>query len=226
MKKGYRRRLELSDIYQIPSADSADNLSEKLEREWDRELATSKKKPKLINALRRCFFWKFMFYGIMLYLGEVTKSVQPLLLGRIIASYDPDNSSERSIAYYLGIGLCLLFLVRTLLIHPAIFGLHHIGMQMRIAMFSLIYKKILKLSSRVLDKISTGQLVSLLSNNLNKFDEGLALAHFVWIAPLQVALLMGLLWDMLEASAFSGLAFLIVVAFFQAWLGQMMMKYR
>ncbi|OPJ68728.1 cystic fibrosis transmembrane conductance regulator [Patagioenas fasciata] len=226
LKKGYRRRLELSDIYQIPSADSADNLSEKLEREWDRELATSKKKPKLINALRRCFFWKFMFYGIMLYLGEVTKSVQPLLLGRIIASYDPDNSSERSIAYYLGIGLCLLFLVRTLLIHPAIFGLHHIGMQMRIAMFSLIYKKILKLSSRVLDKISTGQLVSLLSNNLNKFDEGLALAHFVWIAPLQVALLMGLLWDMLEASAFSGLALLVVLAFFQAWLGQMMMKYR
>ncbi|NWT69421.1 CFTR regulator, partial [Prunella himalayana] len=226
LKKGYRRRLELSDIYQIPSADSADNLSEKLEREWDRELATSEKKPKLINALRRCFFWKFMFYGIILYLGEVTKSVQPLLLGRIIASYDPDNSDERSIAYYLGIGLCLLFFVRTLLIHPAIFGLHHIGMQMRIAMFSLIYKKILKLSSRVLDKISTGQLVSLLSNNLNKFDEGLALAHFVWIAPLQVALLMGLLWDMLEASAFSGLAFLIVMVLFQAWLGQMMMKYR
>ncbi|TRZ19234.1 hypothetical protein HGM15179_007907 [Zosterops borbonicus] len=226
LKKGYRRRLELSDIYQIPSADSADNLSEKLEREWDRELATSEKKPKLINALRRCFFWKFMFYGIILYLGEVTKSVQPLLLGRIIASYDPDNSEERSIAYYLGIGLCLLFFVRALLIHPAIFGLHHIGMQMRIAMFSLIYKKILRLSSRVLDKISTGQLVSLLSNNLNKFDEGLALAHFVWIAPLQVALLMGLLWDMLEASAFSGLAFLIVMVLFQAWLGQMMMKYR
>jgi len=38
-------------------------------REWDRELATSKKKPKLINALRRCFFWKFMFYGIILYVG-------------------------------------------------------------------------------------------------------------------------------------------------------------
>ncbi|XP_019510308.1 PREDICTED: cystic fibrosis transmembrane conductance regulator [Hipposideros armiger] len=68
LKKGYRQRLELSDIYQIPSADSADNLSEKLEREWDRELA-SKKNPKLINALRRCFFWKFMFYGILLYLG-------------------------------------------------------------------------------------------------------------------------------------------------------------
>ncbi|XP_012616557.1 cystic fibrosis transmembrane conductance regulator [Microcebus murinus] len=225
LRKGYRQRLELSDIYQIPSADSADNLSEKLEREWDRELA-SKKNPKLINALRRCFFWRFMFYGILLYLGEVTKAVQPLLLGRIIASYDPDNKVERSIAIYLGIGLCLLFIVRMLLLHPAIFGLHHIGMQMRIAMFSLIYKKILKLSSRVLDKISIGQLVSLLSNNLNKFDEGLALAHFVWIAPLQVMLLMGLLWELLQASAFCGLGFLIVLALFQSGLGRMMMKYR
>ncbi|KAH0616582.1 hypothetical protein JD844_027796 [Phrynosoma platyrhinos] len=72
----------------------------------------------------------------------------------------------------------------------------------------------LKLSSRVLDKISTGQLVSLLSNNLNKFDEGLALAHFVWIAPLQVLLLMGLLWDMLQASAFCGLGFLILIILF------------
>ncbi|KAM5302664.1 cystic fibrosis transmembrane conductance regulator isoform 2-T2 [Glossophaga mutica] len=195
LKKGYRQRLELSDIYQIPAANSADNLSEILEREWDRELA-SKKNPKLINALRRCFFWRFMFYGILLYLGEVTKAVQPLLLGRIIASYDPDNKVERSIAIYLGIGLCLLFILRTLLLHPAIFGLHHIGMQMRIAMFSLIYKK------------------------------GLALAHFVWIAPLQVTLLMGLLWELLQASAFCGLALLIVLALFQAWLGRMMMKYR
>ncbi|XP_032762805.1 cystic fibrosis transmembrane conductance regulator-like [Rattus rattus] len=225
LRKGYRHHLELSDIYQAPSSDSADHLSEELEREWDREQA-SKKKPQLIHALRRCFVWRFVFYGVLLYLGEVTKAVQPVLLGRIIASYDPDNTEERSIAIYLGIGLCLLFIVRTLLLHPATFGLHRIGMQMRIAMFSLIYKKTLKLSSRVLDKISIGQLISLLSNNLNKFDEGLALAHFIWIAPLQVILLMGLLWDLLQFSAFCGLGLLIILVIFQAILGKMMAKYR
>lgn len=86
-----------------------------------------------------------MKFNLFLLLQEVTKAVQPLLLGRIIASYDPDNQMERSIAIYLGIGLCLLFIVRTLLLHPAIFGLHRIGMQMRIAMFSLIYKKVILL---------------------------------------------------------------------------------
>lgn len=42
---------------------------------------------------------------------------------------------------------------------------------MTVFMLFWFFLQILKLSSRVLDKISTGQLVSLLSNNLNKFDE-------------------------------------------------------
>ncbi|XP_039617337.1 cystic fibrosis transmembrane conductance regulator [Polypterus senegalus] len=226
LRKGYKQKLKISDIYQIPSCDSADNLSEMLEREWDRELATSKKNPKLINALRRCFFKTFLIYGILLYLGEVTKAVQPQLLGRIIASYDPTNVKEKEEGFYYALGLCLLFIARTLLIHPAIFGLHHLGMQIRIALFSLTYKKTLKLSSRVLDQISTSQLISLLSNNLNKFDEGLALAHFVWIAPLQCILLMGFIWQLVEASAFCGLAALTLLAIIQACLAQRMVHYR
>ncbi|KAK1169079.1 cystic fibrosis transmembrane conductance regulator [Acipenser oxyrinchus oxyrinchus] len=226
LRKGYRQRLEISDIYKVSSCDSADTLSEKLEREWDRELATSKKNPSLFKAIRRCFFWQFVFYGILLYLGEASKSVQPQLLGRIIASYDPAHEEERQMGFYLALGLSLLFIARMFLLHPAIFGLHHLGMQIRIALFSLIYKKTLKLSSRVLDTISTGQLISLMSNNLNKFDEGLALAHFVWIAPLQCILLMGLTWELIGPSAFCGLAALTLLAIIQACLAQRIEHYR
>ncbi|KAK1166934.1 cystic fibrosis transmembrane conductance regulator-like [Acipenser oxyrinchus oxyrinchus] len=226
LRKGYRQRLEISDIYKVSSCDSADTLSEKLEREWDRELATSKTNPSLFKAIRRCFFWQFAFYGILLYLGEASKSVQPQLLGRIIASYDPAHEEERQMGFYLAFGLSLLFIARMFLLHPAIFGLHHLGMQIRIALFSLIYKKTLKLSSRVLDTISTGQLISLMSNNLNKFDEGLALAHFVWIAPLQCFLLMGFIWELIGTSAFSGLAALTLLAIIQACLAQRIEHYR
>ncbi|MEQ2170131.1 hypothetical protein GOODEAATRI_032105, partial [Goodea atripinnis] len=102
---------------------------------------------------------------------EASKTVQPQLSGRIIASFDPVHAPERSQGYYLALGLGLLFTVRFMLLQPALYGLHHLGMQIRIALFSLIYKKTLKLSSRVLDKISTGQLVSLMSAHLNKLDE-------------------------------------------------------
>ncbi|KAK1888257.1 Cystic fibrosis transmembrane conductance regulator, partial [Dissostichus eleginoides] len=148
------------------------NLSERLEREWDREVASvsSKNKPRLMRALARCFIGPFAFFGVLLYLGEASKTVQPQLLG---ASSPPSTRStlrseardtswpSASASSSPPASSCC---------NP-LFGLHHLGMQIRIALFSLIYKKTLKLSSRVLDKISTGDLVSLMSAHLNKLDE-------------------------------------------------------
>ncbi|CAB1313480.1 unnamed protein product, partial [Coregonus sp. 'balchen'] len=220
LRKGFRKKLDLTDVYKAPSFDLADTLSERLEREWDREVASAKKKPRLLRALSRCFLWPFVFYGILLYFGEASKAVQPQLLGRIIGSFDPIHAQEREQGYYLALGLSLLFITRFLLLQPAIFGLHHLGMQIRIALFSLIYKKTLKLSSRVLDKISTGQLVSLMSAHLNKLDESLGLAHFVWITPLQCILCVGLIWELIEVNGFCALAALTLLGIVQACLSQ------
>uniref|UniRef100_A0A4W5RHM7 Cystic fibrosis transmembrane conductance regulator n=1 Tax=Hucho hucho TaxID=62062 RepID=A0A4W5RHM7_9TELE len=226
LRKGFRKKLDLTDVYKAPSFDLADNLSERLEREWDREVASAKKKPRLLRALSRCFLWPFVFYGILLYFGEASKTVQPQLLGRIIGSFDPFHAPEREQGYYLALGLSLLFITRFLLLQPAIFGLHHLGMQIRIALFSLIYKKTLKLSSRVLDKISTGQLVSLMSAHLNKLDESLGLAHFVWITPLQCILCVGLIWELIEVNGFCALAALTLLGIVQACLSQKMGPHR
>uniref|UniRef100_A0A4W5PZS5 Cystic fibrosis transmembrane conductance regulator n=1 Tax=Hucho hucho TaxID=62062 RepID=A0A4W5PZS5_9TELE len=196
LRKGFRKKLELTDVYKAPYFDLADNLSERLEREWDREVASAKKKPRLLRALSRCFLWPFVFYGILLYFGEASKTVQPQLLGRIIGSFDPIHAPEREQGYYLALGLCLLFTARFLLLQPAIFGLHHLGMQIRIALFSLIYKK------------------------------SLGLAHFVWITPLQCILCVGLIWEMIEVNGFCALAALTLLGIIQACLSQKMGPHR
>lgn len=93
-----------------------------------------------------------VFLTASLGLQEASKTVQPQLSGRIVASFDPFHAPERSQGYYLSLGLSLLFIARFLLLQPAIFGLHHLGMQIRIALFSLIYKKvrgIIRLEGRV-----------------------------------------------------------------------------
>ncbi|XP_017321934.1 cystic fibrosis transmembrane conductance regulator [Ictalurus punctatus] len=226
MRKGFRKKLKTSDVYQTPSQDAADVLAERLEKEWDREVISAKKKPSLLRALSRCFIRPFILFGILLYLGEATKTVQPQLLGRIIASFDPCHEPEREQGYFLALGLGLLFITRFLLLQPAMFGLHHLGMQIRIALFSLIYKKTLKLSSRVLDKISTGQLVSLMSANLGKFDQSLGMAHFVWISPLQCILCVGLIWELIEFNSFCALAAVSLLGVIQACLSHKMGPYQ
>ncbi|KAK6319882.1 hypothetical protein J4Q44_G00089890 [Coregonus suidteri] len=152
LRKGFRKKLDLTDVYKAPSFDLADTLSERLEREWDREVASAKKKPRLLRALSRCFLWPFVFYGILLYFGvspslhrkhrRRRRQCSPSSWGRIIGSFDPIHAQEREQGYYLALGLSLLFITRFLLLQPAIFGLHHLGMQIRIALFSLIYKKV------------------------------------------------------------------------------------
>uniref|UniRef100_A0A672SQ94 Cystic fibrosis transmembrane conductance regulator n=1 Tax=Sinocyclocheilus grahami TaxID=75366 RepID=A0A672SQ94_SINGR len=226
MRKGFKEKLRPSDVYQAPSKDAADILAERLEKEWDREVASGRKKPSLLRALARCFIRPFLLFGFLLYIGEATKTVQPQLLGRIIASFDPVHEPERANGYFLAFGLGLLFTVRFLLLQPAMFGLHRLGMQIRIALFSIIFKKTLKLSSRVLDKISTGQLVSLMSANLGKFDQSLGMAHFVWISPLQCILCTGLIWELIDVNSFCALAAISLLGVLQAFLSYKMGPYK
>ncbi|XP_026143304.1 cystic fibrosis transmembrane conductance regulator [Carassius auratus] len=226
MRKGFKEKLRPSDVYQAPSKDAADILAERLEKEWDREVASGRKKPSLLRALARCFIRPFLLFGFLLYIGEATKTVQPQLLGRIIASFDPVHEPERANGYFLAFGLGLLFTLRFLLLQPAMFGLHRLGMQIRIALFSIIYKKTLKLSSRVLDKISTGQLVSLMSANLGKFDQSLGMAHFVWISPLQCILCTGLIWELIDVNSFCALAAISLLGVLQAFLSHKMGPYK
>lgn len=167
-----------------------------------------------------------MICGVLLYLGEASKTVQPQLLGRIIAQFDPFHAPERAQGYFLALGLSLLFTARFLLLQPAVFGLHHLGMQIRIALFTLIYKKTLKLSSRVLDKISTGELVSLMSAHLSKFDQSMGMAHFVWISPLQCILSIGMVWELIDVNGFCALAAISLLGIIQAGLSHKMGPYK
>uniref|UniRef100_A0A8C2JVL8 Cystic fibrosis transmembrane conductance regulator n=1 Tax=Cyprinus carpio TaxID=7962 RepID=A0A8C2JVL8_CYPCA len=196
MRKGFKEKLRPSDVYQAPSKDAADILAERLEKEWDREVASGRKKPSLLRALARCFIWPFLLFGFLLYIGEATKTVQPQLLGRIIASFDPVHEPERANGYFLAFGLGLLFIVRFLLLQPAMFGLHHLGMQIRIALFSIIYKK------------------------------SLGMAHFVWISPLQCILCTGLIWELIDVNSFCALAAISLLGVLQAFLSHKMGPYK
>lgn len=100
---------------------------------------------QIVNSNYKFVKWKvfclFLVISVTIF-QEATKTVQPQLLGRVIASFDPAHEPERANGYFLAFGLGLLFTARFLLLQPAMFGLHRLGMQIRIALFSIIYKKV------------------------------------------------------------------------------------
>lgn len=63
--------LKIGDIFKPEDADESARLTETLEKHWDSEVLRAKSKkcePSLMRALIRTFFWRYMFYGILLFL--------------------------------------------------------------------------------------------------------------------------------------------------------------
>lgn len=70
--------------------------------------------------------------------------------------------------------------------HPYMLSLLHLGMKMRVALCSLIYRKALRLNRTALGDTTIGQVVNLLSNDVGRFDSVLINLHYLWLAPLEL----------------------------------------
>uniref|UniRef100_A0A667Z5H1 Multidrug resistance-associated protein 4-like n=1 Tax=Myripristis murdjan TaxID=586833 RepID=A0A667Z5H1_9TELE len=93
-----------------------------------------------------------------------------------------------------------------------------------LGIFTLI--EALCLSSAAMGKTTTGQIVNLLSNDVNKFDEVTIFLHFLWVGPLQAAAVVGLLWIEIGPSCMAGMVVLIFLMPMQTMFGRLFSKFR
>uniref|UniRef100_A0A8C7R1A2 Multidrug resistance-associated protein 4 n=1 Tax=Oncorhynchus mykiss TaxID=8022 RepID=A0A8C7R1A2_ONCMY len=228
---GYKRRLEEDDMYKVLPEDGSERLGEELQSLWDHEVQKAAKDlrpPKLTKVLIKCYWKPYAVLGIFT-LIEVIKVIQPVFLGKLIQyfeKYDPDNMDALYEAFGYAAGVCLSTMILAVTHHLYFFHVQRTGMKMRVAMCHMIYKKALCLSSVAMGKTTTGQIVNLLSNDVNKFDEVTIFLHFLWVGPLQAAAVLGLLWVEIGPSCLAGMAVLVILMPTQTMFGRLFSKFR
>ncbi|XDB55925.1 hypothetical protein AB1E18_009387 [Capra hircus] len=224
-KIGYQRKLKQDDLYSVLPEDRSQHLGEELQWYWDQEVLRAKKgvqEPSLIKAIVKCY-WKFYFVlGLLTFLEEGTKVVLPIFLGKIISyveNYDPANSAALREAYGYAAGLSACVLVWAVLHHLCFYHMQRVGMRLRVAVCHMIYRKSLRLSSSAMGKTTTGQIVNLLSNDVNRFDQVTMFLHYLWVGPLQAIAVTALLWMEIGISCLAGIAVLIILLLLQSCVG-------
>uniref|UniRef100_A0A8I6A923 Multidrug resistance-associated protein 4 n=1 Tax=Rattus norvegicus TaxID=10116 RepID=A0A8I6A923_RAT len=160
---------------------------------------------------------------------ETTRVVQPIFLGKIIdyfEKYDSDDSAALHTAYGYAAVLSLCTLILAILHHLYFYHVQCAGMRIRVAMCHMIYRKALRLSNSAMGKTTTGQIVNLLSNDVNKFDQVTIFLHFLWAGPLQAIGVTILLWVEIGISCLAGLAILVILLPLQSCIGKLFSSLR
>nr|KAF6427059.1 ATP binding cassette subfamily C member 4 [Rousettus aegyptiacus] len=93
-----------------------------------------------------------------------------------------------------------------------------------LGVFTLI--EALRLSNVAMSKTTTGQIINLLSNDVNKFDQVTVFLHFLWAGPLQAIAVTALLWMEIGISCLAGMAILIILLPLQSCIGKLFSSLR
>lgn len=230
---GFKRSLTESDLWALNPNDASAEVAHKFDKYWQRSLKkreisnnakasftkssasvnfkpqVEKKKASILPALCIAFGAQFLFGALLKLVNDILMFISPQILRMLIGFVEGDEPSWRG---YLYAGLLLATaIVQTLLLAHYFTRMYLVGMRIRSALTSAIYKKSLRMSNGARKESTVGEIVNLMSVDAHRFLELTAYLNMIWSAPLQIALSLYFLWDILGPSVLAGLVVMVIL---------------
>ncbi|KAM3966608.1 ATP-binding cassette subfamily C member 4 isoform 1-T1 [Aphomia sociella] len=206
--RGFKRDLFDSDLTKPKENHLSEKLGDRLEKKWLEEIALANKqgrKPSLLRAMTKAFWMSYAPSGILFFIQALMlKPFQPVALSLLLWYWEPGSDMTYEQAVYCAAAVILMSLLIAFLNHHGTYSTQQFGMKLRIAACSLIYRKVMRMSSGALAQTTAGQVVNLLSNDVNRFDYAFIYTHFIWLLPLQVILICYLIYIKIGYAAVVG----------------------
>ncbi|RWS21741.1 multidrug resistance-associated protein 4-like protein, partial [Leptotrombidium deliense] len=182
-------------------------------------------KASLLRAVVKMFWMPYLCIGLLLFLMQAIQILQTLSMGWMLRSLTLLPSSEnksqlQSEIYIYAAGICISQMVYVIGMNPYYFLTVKIGMQIRIACCSLIYRKAVRLSKSAFADTTAGQIVNLLSNDVNRFDICPIYPFYMIVGPLQTVVVVYILWPYFGDAVLYGVAILLLYIPLQAFMGK------
>lgn len=212
--KGRKRVLDQDDLYDPLPSHKSNLLGDTLSQAWENEVkkkTAEGKPPSLLKAGIKVFGGQLILSGILLFILEIgIRMVQPIFIMGVVAYFSKIDGNVNEGYLYAG-GLIACSVLNVVFVHPVMFSQAHLGMKMRVASMSMIYRKTLKLTKNALGETTAGQVVNLISNDVGRFETSILFIHYLWIAPLELIAVSVILFYVISYSAFIGVGFILLL---------------
>ncbi|XP_047368141.1 multidrug resistance-associated protein 1 isoform X1 [Vespa velutina] len=238
--KGFKKPLESTDLWSMNPEDTASEIVPKFDRHWsktskkgdklfwsyfsvqnakasfrkssgqvDFDNDRKKKVSSILPALCKAFGATFLFGAVLKLIQDIMTFISPQLLKLLIRFVSGGEPLWKG--YFYAILLLITATLQTLVLSQYFHRMFLVGLRIRTALITAIYRKALRMSNSARKESTLGEIVNLMSVDAQRFMDLTAYINMIWSAPLQIILALTFLWEKLGPAVLAGLAVMIVL---------------
>ncbi|KRX77383.1 Multidrug resistance-associated protein 1, partial [Trichinella sp. T6] len=235
--RGWRYGLQENDLWSLDEQNRVSCLKKKWEKQWklkaDRCIlrrreqlkrgqttleevvflgkseSTSRNVPSIFWSLIACFKWKLLFCLFAKTVADILEFIKPQILKFLIAFMETPTS-PLWFGYFYAVLLFSISVVYSILLHQYFHIMFCIGMKIKSMLLSAIFEKSLRLSYEARKDTTTGEIVNLMSVDVQKLVDVFPYIILFWSAPMQICIAIGSLWQLLGPSVMAGVFVLLL----------------
>lgn len=229
-------QLNESDLPHQPHNESAVRLTHEISAEWQREVERrGEQRASLWRAMRRAWGWRYCLWVLPVVLLQRTAAMlQVIALGGLIEWFAATSDGspeavgnhtaaapsllpaalegEESWRGWMLAGCFACFGAIIAFCHHALFfTVWRWGMRIRVGLTGLIFRKAVRVSLGALAGTTQGAVTTLVSNDVEKFLKPSQFLPYLVVAPVEGAIILTILWQLLGPASLGGLYFFVLL---------------
>jgi ATP-binding cassette subfamily C (CFTR/MRP) protein 10 len=204
MKRGYNSLIiDLNDLCSLPSILFPSYSIQQHHRQ-------------LSHSLLQTFGQSFFFLGILKILGDGLAFGGPIFLSKLINYLEESSTTiqkDRDLRHGLLLSSALIGTVTlaSFLNTHFTYRINRLGLRCKMYLYTRIYSKTTQLNTCEMNKFNMGEIVNFMSTDSDRIVNFFQSFHAFWSLPVQIAIVLYLLYQQIGLAFLTGLIFAIIL---------------
>ncbi|KAM9305128.1 multidrug resistance-associated protein 1-like [Gastrophryne carolinensis] len=163
----------------------------------------------ILKIILKTFGPYYMLSVLLMILYTSFLFISPELM-RLLLDRMEDTSAPIWQSFFIAVLLLLCPCGQSLCLHQHDYICYVIGMRLRAAIVGSVYKKVLVISNSGRKNSSSGEIVNLISTDIQKLMDLATCLNYIWSAPFTIIVAVFFLWQTLGVAVFAGIGVFIL----------------
>ncbi|XVF41371.1 hypothetical protein PTKIN_Ptkin01aG0275100 [Pterospermum kingtungense] len=209
---GYKKPLEQDEIPDVDVKDSAEFASfafdQNLKQIREKDGSTN---PSIYKAIFLFIRKKAAINALFAVISAGASYVGPYLINDFVSFLAEKKTRNIESGYLLALAFLGAKMVEVIAQRQWVFGARQLGMRLRAALISHIYKKGLVLSSPSRQSHTSGEIINYMSVDIQRITDFIWYLNIIWMLPIQISLAIFILHTSLGLGSLAALAATLIV---------------